>query len=196
MDLDALPGETGRAAEIGQVDDESSTNHVGTELAQQFDRGFGRAAGGDQVVDEEHRLARLQSILMDFDDVDAVFELVFLTDGLGRQLALLADRYEAAAQTVSDRAAEDEAARFNARHRLDSLIGKRRDQPLDAGAQAVGMAEQRGDVAKHDARLRIVRYRAHEVLEIDVCGQAHARASCWASRSGTGFCAYSATKRG
>ena len=51
---------------------------------------------------------------MDLDDVDAVLELVLLADGLGRQLALLADRHEAAAQAIRDGAAKDEAARLDA----------------------------------------------------------------------------------
>ena len=118
MALDAELGEPRRAAEIGQIDDESGAHHVGLELAQQLDRGFRRAAGGDQIVDQQHRLARADGILMDLDDVDAVFELVFLADGLGRQLALLADRHEAAAQPVRHRAAQDEAARLDAGDRL------------------------------------------------------------------------------
>ena len=94
-----------------------------------------RAARGDEIVNEQHRLTGLQRILVDLDDVDAVFQLVLLADGLRRQLALLADGHEAAAKAVGDGAAEDEAARLDAGNRLDPPVGKRRDQPLDAGAQ-------------------------------------------------------------
>ena len=133
---------------------------------------------------------------MDLDDVDFILQLVLLADGLGRELALLADGHEAAAQAIGDGAAEDKSARLDAGNRLDPPVGEGRDQPLDAGAQAVGMTEQRGDVAEHDAGLRIVGYRAHEVLEIDVFGQAHARISMLGFEPGAGFSAYSGTKRG
>ncbi len=118
MALDAELGEARAAAEIGQIDDEGGADHLGVQPAQQLDRGLRRAAGGDQIVDQQHRLAGADRVLMHLDDVDAVFELVILADGLGRQLALLADRHEAAAQAVGDGAAEDEAARLDAGHRL------------------------------------------------------------------------------
>ena len=70
------------AAEIRQVDDEGRADDLGTQPAQQLDRGLRRAAGGDQIVDQQHGLAGLQRILVDLDDVDAVFELVVLADGL------------------------------------------------------------------------------------------------------------------
>ena len=87
--------------------------------ADELGRRLGRAAGGDQVVDDQDALARPDGVLVDLDDVDAVFQRVLLADGLPRQLALLADRDEAAAQPVGDGAAEDEAARLDAGHRVD-----------------------------------------------------------------------------
>src|SRR4029077_19438751 len=85
---------------------------------------------------------------------------------------------------------------LDAGDRLDAPVGEGRDQPLDAGAQAVGMTEQRGDVTEHNAGLRIVGYRAHEVLEIDVFGQAHTRISVMLASGAASFSAYSGTMRG
>ncbi len=130
------------AAEIGQVDDEGGAHHVGIELAQELDRGFRRAARGDQIVDQQHGLSGTDGVLMDLDDVDAVFELVVLADRLPRQLALLADRHEAAAQAVGHRAAQDEAARLDPRHGLDPAIQEGPCELLDAGPEPVGVAEQ------------------------------------------------------
>ena len=44
------------AAELRQVDDEASGQHLGADLAQQLHRPFGGAAGRDQVVDLGHML--------------------------------------------------------------------------------------------------------------------------------------------
>ena len=46
---------------------------------------------------------------------------------------------------------------------------------LDASPKSAGMAEQRGDVAEHDAGLRIVRDRAHEAFQIHFGGHAHGK---------------------
>ena len=70
------------------------------------------------------------------------------------QLALLADRHEAAAELMGDRAAEDEAARLDAGDIVDAGREKRPDQPVDRGAQAGRIGDQRGDVAEEDPRLR------------------------------------------
>ena len=47
----------GGAAEIRQVDDETGRDHIGADLAQQFDRAFRGAAGGDQIVNQDDALA-------------------------------------------------------------------------------------------------------------------------------------------
>src|SRR5262245_42002740 len=171
--LNPVSCEPRRTAEIGKINHESGSNDIGVNLAQQLDRGLRRPAGGDQVVDQKDWSARTERIFMNLDDVDTVFELVVLANCLPGQLALLADRHEAAAEPISDRATENEAACLDAGDGLHPAIAEGAGELLDAGAKAVGMAEQRGDIAEHDAGLRIVRYRAHEALEINVRNQAH-----------------------
>ncbi len=86
-----LPG----PAEVWQVDDETGRDDLRTHLRQQTASGFGRSAGRDQVVDEDHLLATDDGVLVHLHLVDAVFEAVGDADGLVRQLALLADGDEA-----------------------------------------------------------------------------------------------------
>ena len=67
-------------------------------------RGGGRGApGGQDVVDDQDALARLDAVAVQLDRGGAVLELVLLGDRLGRELALLADRHEAGAEVVGDR---------------------------------------------------------------------------------------------
>jgi FAD/FMN-containing dehydrogenase len=66
------------AAELGQVDDEGAADDLAAEPLDQLDPGLGRAAGGQQVVDHQHRLAGLDRVVVDLDDRLAVFERVFL----------------------------------------------------------------------------------------------------------------------
>ena len=58
----------------------------------------GGAAGGDQIVDQQHMLALLHRVDVNFHPVLAVFQGIILADhGVG-QLAFLADRHEADGQ--------------------------------------------------------------------------------------------------
>ena len=120
VDGHVLLGDAPGAAEVGQVDDEGRGDDLAAGAADQLDRGVRRATGRDQVVDEEDTGALMDRVGVDLDGVDAVFEAVVLTDRPPGQLALLADRYEAAAELVRDGATEDEAARLDADDVVDA----------------------------------------------------------------------------
>ena len=126
------------------------------DTAQQLDRRLGRAAGGDQVVDEQDATALGDGVGMDFDTIGAILELVVFADGGGRQLALLADWHEAAAEAIGDGAAYDEATCLDAGHRIDGLAAIGLGQPGDGRLEALGVTEQRRDIAEENAGLRVV----------------------------------------
>ena len=71
------------------------------------------------------------------------------------------------------RAAEDEAARLDAGDLVDLHAGPRLHQFVDRAAEGARIAEQRGDVAEHDARLGIVRDRADRVVEVVLVVEGH-----------------------
>src|SRR5829696_6157446 len=102
--------------EVRKVYDEDGRCDVGPQLAQQPDRRLGRASGRDEIVDEDHPLARQERIAMDLHLVEAVFQRVADARDVARQLALLAHRDEPGRELVGDRAAENEAARLDPRH--------------------------------------------------------------------------------
>ena len=58
---------------------------------------------------------------------------------------------------MRDRAAQDEAARFDARDLVDPHAGIRLHHLVHGTAERARIAEQRGDVAEHDPWLGIVR---------------------------------------
>ena len=58
------------AAEVGQVDDEAGGEHLRAQLAQQLDRALGRAAGGDQIVDQDDAVAKGERVIL-VDDLIA-----------------------------------------------------------------------------------------------------------------------------
>ena len=99
-----------------------------------------RAAGGDEVVDQDHPLALADGVGVDLHLVDAVFERIGDAHRLVRQLALLADRHEAGRELVRDRAAEDEAARLDARDLVDLAAGIGMDELVDGAAEGARVA--------------------------------------------------------
>jgi hypothetical protein len=103
---------------------------------------------------------------MDLHLVGAVFERIGHAHGLVRELALLADRDEAGRCLMRHRAADDEAARLDARHLVDLAARPGLHQLVDRAAERASVAEQRGDVAEHDPRLGIVRDGADRGFEI------------------------------
>ena len=86
----------------------------------QLDRALDRAAGRQQVVDDEDLLAGLDRVAVDLEGVRPVLEGVLDGDRLGRQLAQLADRDEAGVELVGHRGAEDEARATPSRRRCRS----------------------------------------------------------------------------
>ena len=161
-------------AELGQIDDEARMGHLGTGAPEELHSRDGRAAGGNQIVDQQHPVAFIDGIGMHLDGIHAIFKRVVLTDGLAGQLAALADRHEADAERNGHRRPEDEAARLDAGHMGDAQAAMMRGGPLDRLAETHGILDQRGDVAEHDPRLGIVGDGADQALEINrhVCLQA------------------------
>src|ERR1700694_1721871 len=140
-------------AQIRQVDHESAAGDRSAGDADQPERRFSRAAGCNQVVDEQHLLAALNSVGMQLQSVAAVLELVVVTEVFGRELPLFADRHESDIQPVSERGADNKAARFDRRDLVDRAAAIRRTALLDDRVTAIRLFEQRRNVAKQNARL-------------------------------------------
>src|SRR3546814_3927631 len=79
----------------------------------ELDGGLRRAAGRNQVVDQQHARAFVNGVGMNFDRIGSIFKIVFLADGLPRQLALLAHRHETKSELMGNRTTENEATRFD-----------------------------------------------------------------------------------
>ena len=81
--------------EEGQLDEEGQADDLALQPLHQVDRAADRAAGRQEVVDDQDLLAGLDRVAVDLERVGAVLEGVLDADRLGRQLAELANRHEA-----------------------------------------------------------------------------------------------------
>jgi creatinine amidohydrolase len=91
---------------------------VAPSFSSSFLPGHHGAAGGDQVVDQQHAVAGFDGIGVQLHGGAAVFEFVGFFHGGERQLALFADGHKPHAQLVGHHRAQDEAARVQPGHHV------------------------------------------------------------------------------
>src|SRR5262245_15102666 len=149
--MDRMLLELVTAVEECQLDHERDTHDSPAQLIDQAQRRRHRAAGGQEVVHHEDALPDLDRVLVDGERVSAVLELVLDFDGLARQLAQLANGYEAGLQLMGERAAEDEAARFDADDHIDPLVAIAADEAVDDGGERRTVLQDRGDIPEKDS---------------------------------------------
>src|SRR3989449_6945916 len=104
------------AAQVGELDHEGAGEHLAAAALDQLDGRRGGAAGGEEVVHDQHSVAGADRVVVDLERVAAVLELVARGVGLGGELAWLAHQRDAGAEPVGHRRADQEAARLDAEH--------------------------------------------------------------------------------
>lgn len=118
------------------------------EVADEFDGCFGRAAGGEQVVVEQHHVTRFQGVLMDVEDVFAIFQTIGFGKGGRGQFAGFANGHEACVEACCQGTAQDEAARFDANHFGDAHVLVIGGGLVEHIAKNLGTFDGGGDVFK------------------------------------------------
>ena len=111
-----------------ELDQDRDAHEFATQLLDHLDAGFQRAAGGDEVVDHQDPLARLDRIGVDLERVVSVFQFVVLGHRVAGKLALLANGNEAGIECPCQRGSEDEATGFGPDDQIDIGIPERIDQ--------------------------------------------------------------------
>ena len=144
-----------------------------------------RAAGGQNVDDDEHPGAPGEHACMHFEAITAVLEIVVVMDRLGGQLPRLSHRDHAHAEGQGERAGEQKATGLDGRDGVERFTPPRRRHALDREGECPGLRQRRRDVAKQDARLRKVGHRANERRQIHGVVRGHRQAprrSCTVAR--------------
>ncbi len=124
-------------------------------------------ARGDEIVDHQDPVTRLEHVGMDLDRIDAVLKGVILPDRLARKLSLLAHRDETDAEFDRDARAENEASRLDPRDMGNADVAMGRREPRHAFAEPLGALDEGRDVAEQDTLLGVVGDRTNEALEVE-----------------------------
>ena len=154
------------ATDIGQINQKRAFNDVATHFLYQRHSGFGCAAGGEQIINDQYTLARGNGVIMNFNAVGAIFQRIVMAGRFTWQLARFAHRNKADTQRISEWCCKHEATRFDANDFIDRLITITRNQTVNTGFEAGRIFQQGRDVTKLNTRLGIVRNGTDELGEV------------------------------
>src|SRR5271165_3819350 len=145
------------ASQIREINDKASGNDVRAEFAQELHRAFGRAAGGDEIVDENDAFVRGHGVLVHLHFVEPILKRISDRHLDVRKLALFPDGDEAGRELMRDGASKYETARLDAGDLVDLGARPGLHEFVDRAAKRPRVTKKRGDVAEQDSGLRIVR---------------------------------------
>src|SRR5262245_41007281 len=132
-----IAGEAIAALQEFQLDHERDALDFSAELLRQADGGSGSSTGRQQVVCNDDARARLHRILVDFQRVRAVLEVVRNAFGFCRELLRFAHRYESRSEVISQRRREDETTSLDSENKIRlvraDLLAHRVDDPFESG---------------------------------------------------------------
>src|SRR5260370_32075811 len=124
------------AVEESELDGEGGAFDCTPELLDEFGGGGGGATGGEQVIANDHALAGLDGVFVDFERVCAVFQGIGHARGFGGELFGLSNGDETGIEAVGQSGSKNETPRF--------------DPPYDGGVGSVLIVPRAGHkVGKH-----------------------------------------------
>ena len=153
------------AFQEAELDEEGGAQQCGSRIQDEFQGRACGAAGGQQIVRQQHAVSGPQSIQMHLHAVRAVLQAVVQAARLPWQLALFPHRHKPGAQLLGDHGAKDEAARFGPGDHVNMQVAERLGQIFDGEGETGGVGQQRGDVLEDDAGLGKVGDVANEVAK-------------------------------
>ena len=122
--------------EEGQLDGKRGSFDLSAELLDEPRGCCGSAAGGEQVVADNHALAGLHGVFVNLQRVRAIFQLVRDAGGFGGQFFRLAHRDESGAEPIGERWSKNKPACFDPRDNVNRVVLVVLAQPVNQDAKA------------------------------------------------------------
>ena len=143
------------AAESFEFEDEPDAGDDVLGTLNQSRSGGTASAGREHVINDEYSAAWRQLAWVHFEGGGSVFEGVVLGENLTGQLAGLADGDERNVLCVGESRCEEESARLNTGDCVELATESSREV-IDYRCESIRIGKDRGEVTKHDPRLRKV----------------------------------------
>src|SRR5262245_46886925 len=119
------------AFQLDELDEERQAKHLSPELLDKLARGARRTASRQQIVDDQNALSRVHRVVMDFERVGPVLEIVRRPRRFRRQLARLPNERKTCTDAVGDGRPEDKPAALDADDQVDLLLCERQNEVVD-----------------------------------------------------------------
>src|SRR5262249_52931710 len=110
-------------------------------------------------------LPLLNGVLVDFERIAAVFELVLHASRQGGQFTRLAYGHETGIQTVGERGTKDKATRFHAEYQINIHLQIVFGERVDKSGEPELVLPERCDVIEENALLGKIRYLPNQCLQ-------------------------------
>src|SRR5579859_3504942 len=128
--------------------------------------GRSRAASGEQIIANNHALAWLHGIFVDFEGVRSIFEGIGNAGSFRGQLFWFSNRNEPRSKAIRERRSKNESARLDARHNIDGVPFVVLAEPVDERMESHFVLQQGGQVIEENPRLGIIRHFANQLLQV------------------------------
>ena len=141
---------------------------MGAKFFQQFLARHHGAASGNQVVNQEHAVARFDGVGVQLHGGAAVFQFVgFFYRGKG-QLAFFADGHKAHVELIGHHRTQNETTGVQSGHYIGTHVGVHVavHKGVNQHPKDLGILQQRRDVAELHARRRPVGHGANVGFEV------------------------------
>lgn len=149
-----------------EFDQEADADDLATEFLDQLNRGAGRPAGCEKIIDENDLLPRRHRITVDLHVRFPILEAVGHPGRIPGELALLSNGNESRPEAVRKRGPEDEPASIDSDDLVRFLSLQGFSKQLGGQPKQISIRKQRGDVLENDPGLREIVHVADGGFEL------------------------------
>jgi len=160
-------GQARPAAQARELGHKAKPAELPPGCADQLRAGSCCAARRQQIIDDQHLAAAAEGIALDLQAIGAVLEGVVDTRYNSRQLAGFAHRHKAQPHSGGQSRTNDEAARLDPHDQIGLQTLTNSTELSNHLLPALGIAHQRRQIAKQDARLGEIGDLAHQAAQVD-----------------------------
>ncbi len=152
--------------EAGEFDEDCHTSDFTAELLHQVAAGFHGSTGRKHIIDDQHALAFDDRILVHFQGVLPILQIIGHRHLLMGQLSGLSNHLKACTDCASNGSTKDEAPAFCSNDKIYLLATKRVSEQFDGKSQPPGVGEQGRNISKKNARLRKIGDIANQPFQV------------------------------
>jgi len=145
---------------------EGALDKFGAKIPHQFNHRRYGPPGSQQIVSHHHPVTGFESVLMDLQGIDAIFQLVTFLMGFIGKFPRFPDQGDARSKLVGQGRAENETTRFNADNLIDFFTDVAMGDEIDHPMKTFRVGQKGCDVFENDAFFGEIRDVANDFFQV------------------------------